>query len=149
MKEKIQKYKINGEVYTWTCKDNNRNYPGWNFMIDKNGVENLIELLDLMKKCEWSSKKTIRIENPTDSQLRIPNNLNGKAKWKTKDKLILNCRKTEPENYWLIKETDKELEFRFGGQKLIDLQNAISRIGKGNGDFAISDNNEENILYFW
>jgi hypothetical protein len=149
MKEQIQKYKVKGKIYSWKYKDKYNNYPGWNFMIDKVGVKNFIELLELMKKCEWSCKKAIRIENPTESQLRIPNNQSGKAKWKSKDKLILNCRKNETDNHWLINESDKEIEFQFGKQKLIELQDAIMRIEKGNNDFAISDNNEENILYFW
>jgi hypothetical protein len=44
---------------------------------------------------------------------------------------------------------DNGIEIQFGKEKLTELQNAINGIPKGNGDFAISDQNEENILYFW
>ena len=56
---------------------------------------------------------------------------------------------SESENHWLIKELDNGIEIQFGKEKLTELQNAIKGIPKGKGDFAISDQNEENILYFW
>jgi hypothetical protein len=65
MKDKIDKHKIEGKVYTWNYLENSKNYPGWNFMVDKTASESLIELLNLMKLCEWSSRKEIQISKPT------------------------------------------------------------------------------------
>ena len=149
MNERIEKYQVSGNVYAWACKDNNRNYPGWNFTVDIRASESLFELLNLMNACEWSTKKKFMTELPTQAQLNVPNNLNGKAKWKYKPNLTLNCKITESGNHWLIKELDNEIEIQFGKEKLSELQKAIKGIPKGNGDFAISDQNGENILYFW
>lgn len=149
MKELINKYKVHGKVYAWTYNDNNRNYPGWNFTVDSKGSESLCELLNLMISCEWSTKKKISLELPTKMQLNVPNNQNGTAKWKSISNLILNYHTCESENYWLINEFDNEIEIQFGKEKLTELQNAINGISRGIGDFAISDLNEENILYFW
>jgi len=149
MKAQIEKHKVSGKVYAWTYKDNNRNYPGWNFTVDLKASESLSELLNLMSACEWSTKKKITTEIPTQAQLNVPNNQNRVAKWKSKPNLTLNCKTSESENHWLIKELDNGIEIQFGKEKLTELQNAINGIPKGNGDFAISDQNEENILYFW
>ena len=149
MKESINKYKVHGKVYAWTYKDNNRNYPSWNFTVDSRGSESLCQLLNLMISCEWSIKKKIALELPTKMQLNVPNNQNGIAKWKSKPNLILNYNTSESENYWLINEFDNEIEIQLGKEKLTELQNAINGISKGIGDFAISDENDENILYFW
>ena len=149
MKSKIEKHKINGKIYTWIYKDNNRNYPGWNFTIDSKASENFLELLNLMNTCEWSTKKAIKTELPTQAQLNGVNNQSGIAKWKSKPNLTLNCKTNESRNHWLINELDNGIEIQFGKTKLVELQNAIKEIQKGNGDFAISDKNEENILYFW
>ena len=149
MKAQIEKHKVNGKVYTWTYKDNSRNYPGWNFTVNSKASKSLSELLDLMSSCEWSTKKKITTELPTQAQLDVPNNQNGIAKWKSKTNLILNCKMSESENHWLINELDDGIEIQFGKAKLIELQSAINGIPKGNGDFAISDQNEQNILYFW
>jgi hypothetical protein len=83
MKEKIEKQKFDGNVYAWKYLENSRNYPGWNFTVDKTGSGSLLELLDLMKRCEWSSKKEIQTSTPTERQISVPNNQNGNAKWKT------------------------------------------------------------------
>ncbi|WP_157471551.1 hypothetical protein [Marinifilum fragile] len=149
MKAQIEKYKISGKVYAWTYKENQRNYPGWNFSVDLKASECLSALLSLMNDCEWSSKKTISTELPTESQLKVPNNRNGVASWKSKSNLTLNCKTSESENYWKINELDDGIEIQFGKAKLTELQNAINGIPKGNGDFAITDQHEENILYFW
>ena len=149
MKAQIEKYRVNGKIYTWTYKDNQRNYPGWNFTVDLKASEDLSELLNLMNTCEWSSKKTLRTELPTDFQLKVTNNQGGTAKWKTKSNLTLNYKKSESENHWLINEINNGIEIQFGKRKLNELQEAIKGIPKGNGDFAICDQNEENILYVW
>ncbi len=149
MKAQIEKYKINGKVYCWKYKENERNYHGWNFTVDLKASQSLSELLDLMSLCEWSSKKKIVIDVPTTSQLSVPNNQGGRAKWKTISKITLNCKKSEHENLWTIRELGDEIEIQFGKTKLTELQKAIKEIPNRKGDVAITDQNEENILYFW
>ena len=149
MKAQIEKYKISGKVYCWKYKENERNYPGWNFTVDVKASRSLSQLLDLMSLCEWSSKKKIQIEMPTGSQLTVPNNQGGRARWKTISKMTLNCKKTEPENHWAITELGEEIEIQFGKSKLTELQNAIKEIPNGKGDYAIADEDDESILYFW
>ncbi len=51
--------------------------------------------------------------------------------------------------YEMISKNDNGIEIQFGKAKLTELQNAIKGIPKGNGDFAIFDHNDENILYIW
>jgi len=149
MKDKIEKFKVVGKVYAWKYLENQRNYPGWNLTADLKASKNLSELLDLMMISEWSSKKTITTELPTENQIKIPNNKNGIAKWKSSPNLTLHYMKGESENHWLITETDNSVEIQFGKTKLIDFKNAINGILKGEGDYAISDHNAKSILYFW
>lgn len=149
MKSEIEKYKLKGKVYNWKYKDNSQNYPGWNFTADLEASESLTELLNLMSNCEWPTQKTILIDLPTQAQLNVPNNQNGNAKWFSKLNLILNFKKLESENHWIIKELDNHVEIQFGKAKLTELQKAIIEVQKGNGDFAVSDEKHENILYFW
>ena len=149
MKEKIVKQKIDGKIYTWKYIENSRNYPGWNFTVDKTGSNSLLELLDLMKRCEWSSRKEMQISTPTENQIRVPNNQNGNAKWKTVSKLILSSKKVTEKELWKVLERENEIEIQFGENKLIEFEKAISGIPKGIGDFSISSNQDEDILFFW
>ena len=149
MKEKIEKQNIDGKVYVWKYLENSRNYPGWNFTVDKTGSRSLLELLDLMKRCEWSSRKEIQISNPTENQIKVPNNQKGNAKWKTVSKLILSSKKVAEKELWKVIENETEIEIQFGENKLIEFEKAISGIPKGIGDFAISSDSEEDIVYLW
>lgn len=149
MKDKIEKHKINGKVYTWKYLENSKNYSGWNFTVDETAGGNLVELLNLMKQCEWSSRKEIQISKPTENQIKVPNNQNGSAKWKTVSKLILTSKKTAEKEFWQIIEKESEIEIQFGKNKLIDFEKAICGIPKGIGDFAITSDSEDNILYLW
>jgi hypothetical protein len=149
MKEEIQKFKVSGKVFLWKYKDNQRNYPGWNLTVDKVASPNLVDLLDLMDSCEWSTKKTLTTEEPTQAQLNVPNNQRGQAGWKSAQQLTLNSRKLESDDFWAVIENNGDVEIQFGKGKLKKLRTAIAEIPLGKGDFAISDTKEENILYFW
>ena len=149
MKDKILKQNINGNIYIWKYLDNSRNYPGWNFTADKKACNSLLELLKLMQLCEWSSKKEIKTSEPKISQFKIPNNQNGEAKWQTSMKLILSFKKNEDENFWELIENLNEIEIQFGEKKITDFENALNKILDGNGDFAIVNETEDSILYFW
>ena len=149
VKGQIEKYKVVGDIYVWKYRENQRNYPGWNFTMDKNASFSMVELLNLMDSCEWSSKKLILLSKPTQMQLDVPNNMKGKAKFKGYEELILNFRKTEDENYWVITELKDCIEIKFGKNRLSELKNAIMGIPLGKGDFGISDENEDNILNIW
>jgi hypothetical protein len=149
MKDEIDKHKIDGKVYTWKYLENSRNYPGWNFTVDKTASRSLVELLNLMKQCAWSSRKEIQISKPTKNQIKVPNNQNGIAKWKTVTKLILTSKKTAEKEFWQVMENENEIEIQFGESKLVDFEKAIRGIAKGIGDFAITSESEDNILYLW
>ncbi len=149
MKEKLSEYKVVGKIYVWNYLENYSNYPGWNLTLDMQASISLIRVLNLMLECDWLNRKSILLEKPTQLQLSVPNNRNGLAKWKSKNKLILNYKKLENENYWRIKETEKEIHIDFGESKLKEFKNAITRISKGMNDFPICDEKRKHILYFW
>ena len=94
-------------------------------------------------------EKTVSIDVPSESQLKVPNNQKGLAQWKSAKQLTLNYSKQGPDEEWIVTEKTDEVEVKFGKGKLRRLQTAIAEIPKGKGDFAISDSDDENILYFW
>jgi hypothetical protein len=64
-------------------------------------------------------------------------------------KLILSSKKVAEKELWKVIENETEIEIQFGENKLIEFEKAISGIPKGIGDFAISSNSEEDIVYLW
>lgn len=150
-KEEINKFKISGQIYFWKFLENKIKFPGWNLTADQTGCESLLQLFELMKQNEWSTKKEIQTVVPTELQIKVPNNQNGNAKWKYAKTQILNYRRTSASDEWMISENSDTVEIRFGTDKLTEFENSISKVQKGSGDFAISDfeENDANILYFW
>lgn len=148
MKTKIEKYNVGGKVHIWRYKDNHKNYPDWNILLDKVANESVLELLNLMSACEWSTQKTIKTEFPIPIHLNIVNNHNELVK-KSKSTLTLYCKVNEAEDYWKILELEDKIEIHFGKKKLVALQNVIKSILKGKRDFTISDDNDHSILCFW
>jgi hypothetical protein len=149
MKEKIAKLKISGQVFIWKYSDNTGNYPGWNLTVDKLASEELSNLFDMMSKCEWSTSKTVRTSKPMETEIAVPNNQNGNAKWSTRPAIIFCTKSNLSPHHWIISEMPDSLEINFGKQKLQKLKEAIISIPNGNGDFSISDENQTNILTFW
>jgi len=149
MKEKIAKLKIIGRVFIWKYSDNIGNYPDWNLSVDKLASKELSNLLDMMNECEWSTNKTISTSKPTESEIAVPNNQNGNAKWLTKPAIIFCTKSSFSPHHWVINEMPDSIEINFGKQKLQRLKEAIISIPSGNGDFSIADENQKNILTFW
>ena len=149
LKNQIERFKVSPNISIWKYLENNRNYPGWNFNASPNTVQEIIHLLMLMEECQYSTSKKMILKKTTDSQLRIPNNRKGLAKIKSLNELVLYSKKESDSNLWKINEIDSRIEVYFGEDKLKELVNSLNRIIKGENDFAISDINEENIIYFW
>ncbi|WP_421765240.1 hypothetical protein [Ekhidna sp.] len=149
IKSQIRKLKLTGTLYLWTYTENDRNYSGWNLSTTPESLSDLHELLNLMEQCQWSTTKTIRVQPPTPTQLNTVNNRNGKANWKSTSELILKANKNVDADSWNYRIGTNNLELTFGTKKLVELRNSLNKISKGNGDFAITDELDENILYFW
>jgi len=147
MKLEIEKFKFVGEIYIWKYTSNNKNYPGWNLSLNISGAQSLLKLLDLMLQSEWSVKKAIEVNNVTNFQTDIPQNRN--SGWESKKTIIFNYKKNNYFDYWQIIENGQNLEILFDNEKLLKLKESIHNLIFGKRDFAISDSNEENILYFW
>lgn len=149
MKNIIEKFTIEGNIYIWKYTENTRSFPDYNITFEKKAGQDLIKLLDLMIDCEWSTKKMLKSNPPDIDILNSANNNKGLANWKSETYIILSLRKNEDENFWKIINHEDSLEIQFGINKALEFQKSIEAVFIGKNDFAISDDNDENILYFW
>ncbi len=146
MDSSIEKFIPVGSISIWKYSEKNPLHRHWNLTADTKGCDSLLELLSLMQVSQFSSKKTVRLALPTDQQINVPNNRN--AKWHSK--LILELKYTKSNNdQWQLYETNNTIEIIAGNNKLIELCEVLKKIKNNKGDFAISDGNDDNVLYFW
>jgi hypothetical protein len=118
IKQQIEKLKVTGQIFIWRFTDNDRNYPGWNFTVDSKASQDLLQLFDLMAKCDWSTKKSLRTDEPTDNELSVPNNRQGTAKWTTKPVVTFVVKSNGASDSWMTEEKKDELEITFSKGKL-------------------------------
>jgi hypothetical protein len=144
MDSAIEKFTVRGAIYLWKYLSKENSYPGWNITADKAGCDSLLSLLAMMDRSEYPSKKSLKTETPR-KQVTVANQT---STFKTIQLLTFSHRKEEANN-WVIEERKKELVIAFDRKKLIELSEAVEKVKVGQGDFAIFDHHNENILYFW
>jgi hypothetical protein len=99
-----------------------------------------------MEQSEFSSKKSMKTSIPTNRQIDVPNDRN--TEWITKSFIDLKYLKLETDQ-WSVNPKEDSLEIVIGKHKIHELKKAIVKVKAGEGDFAISDNEENHVLYFW
>ena len=150
MDKQIEKYKIEGEFSCWRFIKNRKNYPGWHFSADPNGISSLLRLIEIMKASNWSSKKNIQLIDMHVINQAYPVAAN-KKNWIRKEYFKLNYRKNDSPETWSILKTHDTIEIILGKNKLHEFEEALLRLNKGENDFTISDEKDidEQILWFW
>src|SRR5258708_6729726 len=140
------KYKFAGNIFLWKYLDNTPNYPGWNFSADKEGGQSLSVLLGEMLASEFASTKTIQVSKPSNEQVLIANNA---SRFSTTEQLILKVKKKDNDEWNIEEPNNGNLIINLSGRYVSDFKNAVLKISNGQGDFAIADDQDQNILYFW
>ncbi len=98
-----------------------------------------------MSKSQFSSQKILNTSLPSD---KIVSAVNAGIAFKTKQQVTLKFKK-EASDIWHINDNERDLLVQFSGQYMDEFKTSLFKIKSGNGDFAISDNLDENIFYFW
>jgi hypothetical protein len=98
----------------------------------------------MMKLSEYSSKKIVNIEAATKKQTQVTDR---SSTFRSAQKLTISHKKNSKELWQL--NINGDVEIVFGEDKLTELEDAIRKVRTNEGDFAIADSKDENILYFW
>ncbi len=136
-----------GVVSLWRYTENERNYPGWHLNSDSTGCESLLALVDELDR-NPGSHRTVQLVSPSQAQLAVPNNKNGRAAWLAPAKLKLT-RSTENEA-WSFPPDHNPASLTFGSRWMENLREGIAGISKGRGDFSIGNAGPGSLpLWFW
>ena len=144
MDRTIEKFQFSGSLYIWKYVDDQSHYPGWNITGDNDGCDSLIELLEIMDKSDYPSRKSIKTVPVTANQVKVANG----GRYKATESLKLDYKRYG-QIEWKTSETKDGLLIEFNKDKIKELKTSIQKIKKGNGDFAVSDSLDDNVLYFW
>lgn len=142
----IEKFKIRGHISIWEYNDPNPNRKCWNFTANDEGCDSLCELLNLMDSSKYSSTKLITITPPTAGTIKHVNDRI--TKWSSKPHLKI-VFKNQEERKWEIRSDSNQYEILFDKTYIQQLINSVEKIKANQFDFAIADDSDNNVLYFW
>jgi hypothetical protein len=148
----VERWKQSGQIFFWTYLDNKKNYPGWHLTADRAGVDFFLQLFEKMANAKWSSFKNINISRPAPNILKVPNNMNGRARWRSPKIFKLKHPKgLVPNNYWHLDVKENSVILSVGVDKLNELRNGVENIINNKGDYAIGSDEElcKNDLCVW
>jgi hypothetical protein len=146
-----------GAVFLWRYRENRRNYPGWNIAADDQGCEWLLELLERLREAGSELAISLRVARPTESVLGVPKNMNGKARWSSRESLSVRLAPRRlPEDTWTLKADSVSVTITAGRKKLDELRRAVADMRAGEGDYAVGPARaadaadcDDQCLYIW
>lgn len=145
MERHLPPYSPKGRVLLWKFGPEHRNYIGWNLTADEEGCTFLVELLEGMQASAMPPSARITTVPATTPLVKA---VTGSRPLMTVSRLILHYRKGEPQ-LWITGEEEGALVITFGDREVALLQTALLRVVKGESDFAIGDEKDDQLLYFW
>ena len=140
MDSTIEKYKHSGSIALWQFPGS-KNYSGWNITLDENGRKSLLDLLKLMSKNQWPSRKLIDLSDPLLMGQDWIKSVGNRVVY---NKVLISFRPEE--NLFLFDDNDSNPKILLGPTKLKELEGMLM---KNAFDEGIISSDEVNTLFFW
>lgn len=134
---------VTGSIFLWRYKENEKNYPAWNFSASPAGTRCLISILQALKVS--GGVRTLPVTPPTPEVLRVPNNRRGTAKWfaPQKWKIIV----ADGQDHWHFPPARELAILTLGHLCLDELIVGVSSIFES--DYRIGNKDIDQSLWFW
>ena len=147
----VDKWKQKGQIWIWRFSGRSKHFEGLHLIADSVGCKSLRELFKLMNSAKWPSSKVLKI-----SKKEFIDTTGSGYKLSLLQTFNIKYRKDQvPNDHWNMEwdSNKKNYTLSIGEKKLKELDNGISDIERGHGDYAIGpvDENEwdEMCLWFW
>jgi hypothetical protein len=147
----VEKWNQKGQIWIWRFAGRSKHFEGLYATADSVGCKSLRELFKLMNNAQWPSSKILKI-----SKNAFIDTTGSGYNLSLLNTLKIKFRKDQvPEDHWNMEwdSSRKNYTLSIGEKKFKELDNGISDIEKGHGDYAIGPVNEkrwdEMCLWFW
>jgi len=147
MREEILKFEVKGDISVWKYVDGTKNHEGWHIYVSSEARESIIQLLKLLKKVKYASKKAIYLSPPKEEIIGVPNNFYGLAPYRYKRILFLNSKKDW--DTFAINENEMIVEILLDNKTISKFTKAIETNFKGKKTFLNDKKDKDQWLTFW
>ncbi|GAA4320826.1 hypothetical protein [Flaviaesturariibacter amylovorans] len=132
-----------GRLFAWWYAGENPLYRGCHLRGDEAGCTALMALFEAIEASATPVSQLLPLSPATAAVARVA----GRA-FRVIQQLALHYDAGEA-SCWQTREDGATLHLHFGARELALLQTALLRILKGEGNFALGDQNDEQLLHFW
>ena len=147
MREKIAKFEVKGDISVWKYVDGTKNHEGWHIYVSPEASQSIIQLLKLLKKVEYATKKAIYLSPPEEEIIGVPNNYYGLAPYRYKRILFLNSKKDW--DTFAIHENEIIVEIILDDKTLPKFAKTIATDFKGKKTFLKNKAEKDQWITFW
>jgi hypothetical protein len=123
----VASWKQAGRLFFWRFTENNRNFPGWHFMVDQAASASIAALLRSMAKSESACSRTVVVSLPTAEVLSVPNNR--RSPCVAPERLRIELATTDAKS-WLLTEDGAVVHWLLGADRLIEVADVFADPGK-------------------
>lgn len=149
MSDAIGKWSMRGKVFVWRFLSPRTRHQALHLAAEPAACSALVELIELMRSGPETSHRTIKLHRPTERICAVP----GYGELKHEDFQALRLQfDPADDDLNMSQEGGGKLRLSFGAARAEELNNALSEIGRGGGDFDLSPNQQGTslpILFWW
>lgn len=147
MSDAVNRWKQMGRIFLWRYPRHRKKHEGWHFTAEEIACDQLIILIDAMRKASGETHRTIALTHPDPAIWSVPNF--GAPLKETLGPMTLHFAPSF-DDLQLVQDGDRML-LRIGEARADELLDAIRDVHAGEGDYAIWPNQKKASppLWFW
>lgn len=151
MVDPFAQWQQHGRIYFWRFEPQKKGLAGWHFAADAAGKDSIIELLGVLTKTDYSTKRTVKLSEPPDRVSNIPFSPHHKRKVVSPSALRLVFQPDWEENGWQVRTDGDHVELSLGRGRIRELAEAVSRTKRGDFDFSAGPSKDDppQNIWFW
>jgi hypothetical protein len=148
MTPNLKSWRQRGWVSLWRYTEFKNKFGDWHITANDEGVDSLLELIELLRQSQTSEYRTISITAPTKKTLSVPNFQRGEALVASPDKWQIAVQPGS-ENIWSFPIALDSPSLLIGGSFVSQLVSGLEGIPRGEGDFAIGQGRDTRLCLWW
>ena len=152
MSDPINAWRQAGDIHLWRYRPEKRGLEGWHLTADKDGLNSVIALAELLLAATHPAKRTLRLTKPSQQAINTPFRALGGRKVIAPCSLQLAVHTNGAEDHWELNEEGDRAQLRLGRQSVVAVLDALRDLrDRKLDDFSIGPQCGEPSpnIWFW
>jgi hypothetical protein len=135
-------------IFLWRYRENRRNYPGYHLTANREGCDQLLEILGAHEKAKQAIQTIVSLSSVTPQILSVPDNTRGDAACVSLAAWELITQPEFPPEYFQFQESYPICRLQLSQNQAGCIAEGVKDIQAGKGDYCIGGEGDQ-VLWFW